>query len=121
MQSSSPHPRGLSMIFKAIKRLINWVRPGTIMSPPSTKEAWERMYQMCDDYNDLCFYISQIKGLDPTPDLLKYIERADYGLLSTRDELKILLDRDQRHERIKKRLSGDTASTGPNPGRDGIR
>jgi hypothetical protein len=103
-------------ILEFITHLIEKYRPNKVLPQPTVDEAWRRMHQMAEDFNNLCFYVSQIKDFDPTPDLLKYMEKADYGLLSTRDELKIALDR-QTFQRNKEmhNASRSTSSSKNNP------
>ncbi len=65
------------------------------LEAPSLATAYKTMKTMTEQYDDLLFYIPQIKDIDlrEHPELCRFLEKAEYNMLSVRDELKIHLDR----------------------------
>lgn len=74
------------------------------LPPPTLRQAFFRASTLCEDFNELCFYTSQISNVDLHKDILRYMEKADYNLTSFRDEVQILLNKEFEYEAIRKRL-----------------
>lgn len=72
-----------------------------IFTPPNLKDAWLRMKDFVEDFDDLSFYMQQIKT-KYTPNTVRFINAAEFNLVSVRDELKILLDQENENERKRK-------------------
>lgn len=72
--------------------------------PPTLRQAFFRARTLCEEFNELCFYTSQISNVDLHKDILRYMEKADYNLTSFRDEVQILLNKEIEYEAIRKRL-----------------
>lgn len=94
--------------------LIGWIRRASakLLSPlrakpqqPNIKQAFDTAQRLASDFNDLCFYIGQIPKTNPgvITELEKYMEKADYALCSTRDELQIIYRSNEEYRRVRPR------------------
>lgn len=66
-----------------------WKRSEPPLPPPSLEVAIETATRIADEWEDLGFYIDSIPDYRPGAQFAMFATRADYGIKSARDELKI--------------------------------
>lgn len=55
------------------------------------KGAWQELFRIHEEFTNLTAFLGQI-SYRPTPEERVYIERAEFNLISIRDELRIRLE-----------------------------